>query len=192
MNRARDELLAGARLAGDQHARVGARDFFHHAESALDRVAFADDALEAILLAQFLAQKTIFAEQRLALERVAHHLFQMIVGKRLGDVVVGALVQRLDRRLDAGVSGDDYAHHLGIELAHLAQQIESAAAAGQVKIENREIDFFFFEDVQRDFRRRRLHDLVALAARELHDDRAHQRFVFDDQQPVRSTFLRGP
>ena len=101
-------------------------------------------------------------------------------------------MQRLDGGLDAGVGGDDYSHHLGIEFAHLAQQIESAAAAGQVKVENREIDFFFFEDAQRDLGGRRLHDLVAFAARELNDDRAHQGFVFDDQQPVRSAFLCGP
>ena len=133
-------------------------------KTALDRVAFADDVLEAILLAQFAAQKTVFPEQRLALERVAHHLFQMIVGKRLGDVVVSALVQRLDRGFDAGVGGDDYPHHLGVEVAHLAQQVESAAAAGQVKIENREVDFFLFENLQRDLGRRRLDHLVALAA----------------------------
>ena len=183
MNRARDQFLAGAGFAGDQHARIGARDFFHDAEDRFDRVALADDALEAVLLAQFLAQKSVLAEQRLAFERVAHHLFQMVVGERLGDVVVSALVQRLDRRLDAGVGGDDNSHHLGIEVAHLAQQIESAAAAGQVEVENREVDFLFFKNVQRDFRRRRFDDFVALAARELHDDRAHQRFVFDDQQP---------
>ena len=101
-------------------------------------------------------------------------------------------MQRLDGGLDAGVRGDDDSHHLGVEFAHLAQQVEPAAAAGQVKVEDREIDFFFFEYMQRDFGRRRLHHLVALAARELHDDRAHQRFVFDDQQPVRSAILRGP
>ena len=192
MNRARDQFLAGARFAGDQHARIGARDFFHHAEDALDGVAFADDALEAILLAQFLAQKSILAEQRLALERVAHDLFQMIVGERLGDVIVGALMQRLDRGFDARVGGDDDAHHLGVELAHPAQQIESAAAAGEVEVQDREIDFFLLEDSQRDFSGRRFHDFVAFAARELHDDRTHQRLVFDHQEPVRSAVLRGP
>ena len=98
MNRARDQLLAGARFAGDQHAGIGARDFFHDAEDRLDRVALADDVFEAILLAQLAAQETVFAEQRLGFERVAHLVLQMIVGERLGDVVVGALVQRLRRR----------------------------------------------------------------------------------------------
>ena len=148
MNRARDQFLAGARFAGDQHAGVGARDFFHDAEDLLDRVAFADDVLEAIFVAQLAAQETVFPEQRLALERVAHHRLQMIVGERLGDVVVGALVQRVHRRFDAGVGGHDDAHHFGIELAHLRlSKIEAAAAAAQVEVEYREVDFFFLENV---------------------------------------------
>ena len=73
MDRARDQLLAGARLAGDEHAGIGARNLLHQTEDLLDVVAFADDVFEAILVAQFAAQEAVLAEQRLLRQRVAHH-----------------------------------------------------------------------------------------------------------------------
>ena len=57
MDCARHQLLAGARLAGDEHGGVGARDLLHDAEDLLDRVAFADDVLEAVFVAQLAAQE---------------------------------------------------------------------------------------------------------------------------------------
>ena len=120
MDRARHQLLAGARFAGDEHAGVGARDLLHDAEDLLDGVAFADDVLEAVFFAQLAAQEAVFLEQRLLRQRVAHHGLEMVVGERLGDVVVGALVQRVHGRFHARVGGHDNAHHLGIEPAHAA------------------------------------------------------------------------
>src|ERR1700693_373498 len=103
----------------------------------------------------------------------------MIVGERLRDVVVGALAQRLDRGLDTGVGGDDNAHHFGIELVHLAQQVKAAAAATQVEVEDREIDLFALEDAQGGVGGAGLENFVALAAQELHANRAHQLLVLD-------------
>ena len=190
MDRARDQLFAGARFAGNEHAGIGARDFLHDAEDRLDRIAFADDVFEAILLAQLAAQKMVFLEQRLGFERVAHLVLQMIVGERLGDVVVGALLQRLDGGFDAGVGGDDNRHHLAIDIAHFLEDVEAAAAAAQVQVENREVDFLFLENLPRNFARRRLDDFVALAAHQVDDDGTHQRFVFDDEHAIATAGIR--
>src|SRR5579885_1316079 len=181
---ARDQLLAGARLAGDQHARIGARDLFHHPENLLDRVAFADDVLEAVLLAQLVMQVAVFLEQMLFLERVAQNRLQMLVGEGLGDVVVGALVQRFHRGLDARVGGDDDPHQLLIAVAKLAEQLDAIAAAGQVEVEDGDIDLFALEDVEGKLRGWRFEDFVSVAARELDDNRPHQRFIFNHQYPI--------
>src|SRR5262249_8837360 len=189
MNRTRDQLLAGARFSGDEHAGVGARDFFHHPEHLLDGVALADDVFETILLAQFVMQVAVFLEEALFLERVAQHRLEMLVGERLGDVVIGALVECLDRRLHARIGGDDDAHQLLVPVAERSEQFDAVAAVGQVEVENRDVDLLALEDVKRELSRRCFEDLVAVAARELHDDRSHQRFVFDHQHPICAGFL---
>ena len=114
----------------------------------------------------------------------------MVVGERLGDVVVGALVQRVYRRLDAGVGGHDNAHHFGIEPAHAAQQVQAAAAAAQIDVDYRKVDFFALEDSQRGFRRVRFENRVAFAAQQLRDNRAHQILVLDHQHAVRTGLRR--
>src|ERR1700688_4788597 len=114
----------------------------------------------------------------------------MVVGERLGDVVVGALVQRVYRRLDAGVGGHYNSHHLRIERAHAAQEVQAAAAPAQVDVDYRKVDFFALEDSQRDIGRVGLEDRIALAAQQLRNYRAHQILVLDHQHAVR-TALRG-
>src|SRR5271157_4523729 len=185
MDRARDQFLAGARFAGDKHARVGARDLFHDAEDLLDRVAFADDILEAVLVTQLAPQEAVFVEERLLRQRVANDRLQMIVGERLGQVVVGALAQGVDRGLDARVRRQNDPHHLGIQVANLAQQVEAAAALAEVDVQDRDVDFLLLEDLQRDFGRVRFDHFVALAAQQLHDYRPHQLLVLGDKDTVR-------
>src|SRR5207247_3935686 len=50
VDRARDELLAGARLARDEHGRVGGRDLVDFAERGEERQA-GSDYLDAVVLA---------------------------------------------------------------------------------------------------------------------------------------------
>src|SRR6516162_5159652 len=97
----------------------------------------------------------------------------MIIGKGLGDVVVGAFAQGLDRRLDARVCGNDDAHHLGVEIPNAAQQIESAAATTQVQVENRHIDVLALKDAEGAIRTIGLEYFITLAAEQLSNNRAH-------------------
>ena len=78
---ARDQLLAGAGLAGDQHGGVGRRDQLDLAQRLLDRGAVADDAAVIALEADLLLQIGVLQLQPLAqpvdlLERGA----QLLVG----------------------------------------------------------------------------------------------------------------
>ena len=74
---ARDEFLAGARLALDQHGGIGGGHGLHLAEDALERRAFADDLLEVVLGADFLFEVELLLRQ-LVLE--------------LGDLLIGQSV----------------------------------------------------------------------------------------------------
>src|SRR5207245_8524176 len=49
VNRARDQLLPGARLAEDEHGRVRGRDRLHLVQHALQRRRVADDLLEVVV-----------------------------------------------------------------------------------------------------------------------------------------------
>ena len=109
----------------------------------------------------------------------------MIVSERLGQVVVRALAQRVHGGLHAGVRGQDDPHHLGIEIANPAQQIEAVTAVPEVQIEHRHVDLLLFENRQRHFGGVRLDYLVAVAAQQLRDDRAHQLFVLPPAGPGR-------
>src|SRR4051794_7585692 len=66
----RDQLLAGARLAGDQHRRLRRRRLLDHAIHTADAGAVADDPSEASLLAQLAAQRAHLAERLLPLDRL--------------------------------------------------------------------------------------------------------------------------
>ena len=56
---ARDQLLAGAGLAGDQHRDVGGRDLLDLAEHLLHRRRRADDLAEADLLEALVQQLVV-------------------------------------------------------------------------------------------------------------------------------------
>ena len=59
----RDQLLAGARLAADQHGGVGLRDLRHLLVHLPRRPAGADDVREVVALAQLLPQVRVLVEQ---------------------------------------------------------------------------------------------------------------------------------
>ena len=62
---ARHQVLAGARLAGEQHGGVGLRDLLHHVEDALHRRARAEDLVEAVLALHLAPQIEVLGAQLL-------------------------------------------------------------------------------------------------------------------------------
>ncbi len=97
VDQARDELLARPALARDQHRR----GVLGHLGSELDGLphpgALGDDLGEALVGFDALAQARDLAPQLLAFLRLPECEDHLCGGERLGQVVVGALLHRLDR-----------------------------------------------------------------------------------------------
>ena len=86
----RDQLLAGARLAGDQHRAAGRRDRLHHLEDLQHRAAVADDVVELVGRVHRPLQQHVLLLQALAVELLADAEAQDLGVERLLDVVVDA------------------------------------------------------------------------------------------------------
>ena len=67
----------------------------------------ADDGAEAFLALHLLAQDAVLAGELQVAEHAVQDQAQLFQVEGLGDVVVGALLHRLHRRLHAGVAGHD-------------------------------------------------------------------------------------
>jgi len=98
MDGARQELLAGAALAGDQHARIGSGDHVRLGELFLHAGAARDDLGAPVLVRG--------AESRDP-QRLLHLVEQLLLIDRLGEEAEGAHLGRLHRVRDGAVSGED-------------------------------------------------------------------------------------
>ena len=96
----RHELLAGARLAPHEHRRRRRRRLLDHAIERANPGAVADDAAEAALLAQLAPQELDLAQRLLPLDRLVQQDPQPLRIDGLAQVVVGAVLDRVDRALD--------------------------------------------------------------------------------------------
>ena len=126
VQRARDELLARAALALDQDGRVGIRDLRDEIVDLLHPLRGADDVLKAVLLLDDLAQVADLALVVLVIERALDGELQLVHLERLGDVVVGAHLHRLDADLELLVGGDHDHRRAGDDLLALAQHVQAA------------------------------------------------------------------
>jgi hypothetical protein len=128
VQRARHQLLAGAALAGDQHRRVALGDGLDPVEQPQHRGAASDDGAGALAGAVRLALRQLGARLfQLALERpLGGDPLQLqddlVDVERLGQIVVGAFLQRRDRVVDGGVGGDEDDVGAGRLLPHAAEQ----------------------------------------------------------------------
>ena len=110
VDRAGDQLLAGAGLAAQQHGRVGPRDLRDLLVDALHRAAVADDAGEVVALAQLLLEMGVLVDEALVLRRhqpldlegLADHRGDQAV-ERLGPFVVAV---GLEPQVDAERADD--------------------------------------------------------------------------------------
>ena len=126
VQRARDQLLAGAALAGDQHGRVALRDGVDAVEQPQHRRAAPDDrprAVRARLALRQLGARLLQLALERALRADALHLQDDLVDvERLGEVVVRAFLERGDRVGDRGVRGDQDDVGARRLLAHAPEQ----------------------------------------------------------------------
>ena len=181
MERARGELLAGARLAADQHDLGVRRQPLDEAEHLLHHRAAAEHAAE-FELARHLALER--HDLRAALELradVLEHLPETIEVERLGEVLPRAELDRLDGAVDGRVGGhqDHFAARHG--RADLPQQIEPVDV-GHPQIDHRQVGGLAQQRAHRVGAARAGDDVEPDARRQPLDDLQHRHFVVDDEQ----------
>ena len=126
VQRARDQLLAGAGLAGDERGADVRREPPDHPEQLLHRRAAADHPAELQPPRDVALDRQQVAA---ALEIVAHAGQQLLEPReveRLAQVVGRAQLDRLDRGLDRRVAGHQHRLAARIDVADGAQHVEAA------------------------------------------------------------------
>ena len=123
MQRACDELLAGAGFAGDQHRHARARQAADGAKHFLHRRRLAEHFRNAARFARRLSS----TRTRL-LSGAAHQIDRLIDVERLRQIFERAALIRGDGAVEIGMRGHDDDRQLGLAVANLGQQLEAAAA----------------------------------------------------------------
>ena len=120
---ARDEFLAGAGFALDQHVGGAVGEPGDHLPDALHREGVADQArFDLVAAFEAVAQVAHLDDEAALLERAAHDFDEILGRKRLLDEVVGAVLHRLHGHRDVAVAGDQDDGQFGVDGLHLAQE----------------------------------------------------------------------
>ena len=128
VDQARDQLLAGARLAGDEHRRARRRHAQREVDGRAQRRAVADDLVDGAPGGLLLAQLAHLGEQPAVLERARDAQLDLLEVDRLLHEVEGPDAHRLDGGLDRAVGGHQQHARAGIALARGAQHGQTIGA----------------------------------------------------------------
>ena len=174
---ARDEFLAGAAFAIDEHAAVGGRGQGDLLAHGLHGNALADDV---VARAEFLAQAAVFLFEAQEVDGLAHGERGGLERKRFFDEIEGAEFGGAHGGLDAGMAGD---HHDHGQLPALAHEFERAEAvqAWQPDVEKHDVHRAAREPGQALFAAGHGFDGVALFGQDGGEGRADAFFVVDDE-----------
>ncbi len=180
VHEARDELLAGAALAGEQHSAGVARHFASDVERGAHRGAAAHDLVLPADSAQLALERRDALAQLLALGRFAHHQRHLVGTEGLGHVVVRALLHRGDRDVGIAVGGhcDDQraAAGGGIALDHV-----DAGHRGHPQVAEYEVDVLGGEALEALLAVAGGDGRVSLRAEDASERLAQARLVIHDQ-----------
>ncbi len=211
MDRACHQFLAGARLALHQHWRHAARDLFHQGAHVAHGHRVAGHARQRVAPCSSLRQRRrcdddgrrpgrrcargtgwpVLGGQLVGLDRRSarcrapecrsDHAAEQLEVHRLGEVVVGACLQRLDRAFRRAVGGDHDRLLAPSGFLQAAQEVEPAAV-GQPHVGDHGAEGPVLE-LQPGFLDRAGNlDVVALAQQRQLVERAQIGLVVDDQQ----------
>ena len=189
MDHLRDELLAGARFAGNQHRRARGRRLLDDRIDLPHLGAVADERSERAVLAQLPAQRLHFAHRLEPLDDLVEEDLETLDVDRLGEIVVGAFLHRLDGGLHCALRGEQQRGDVGALGLQRAQQREP--------VHSRHHDVA--DDDRRTERRDFLERFFAVARRlrdesptldELFESDARRGVIFDDQHAFGDDFGR--
>ena len=175
MDRARDQLLAGAALAAEQYGRVVGDDApdqlvdFLHRRAAADY--FAADELAIDLVLEAVEIRGLRADFHRAFDRRRD---QVEIGERLGQVVVSAALHRLDGVVHRARSGDHDDQRADRLAVRRGEDVESADARHD-DIEQRDVESVGAQGGQRGSAIDRLLDAMAVGFEPMPQNEADRR-----------------
>ena len=112
-----DQLLAGAGLPQDQDIGIAGRHLQGQVEHLAEGGTGKDDRItHRAAAAQLLAQTPVFSSQAAHLQHVFDHAQHLFLGERLGQVIISAQLDGLDRIVHGAKSGHDDHRQLGAGL----------------------------------------------------------------------------
>ncbi|OGL00334.1 MAG: hypothetical protein A3E31_01655 [Candidatus Rokubacteria bacterium RIFCSPHIGHO2_12_FULL_73_22] len=181
VDRLRDQLLARAALALDQHRRRAVRDLLderHHPPEGgarADRRALLQQHVEALL------ELAVLLDQLAALERLADEPQHLRALERLGEEVVRAVLHGPHGLLDGAERGqEDHVHVRGDRLGR-AQHLD-AGEAGHLEVGEHQVDPAAAQALQRRVAVGGQHHAVALARERALEALPQPGVVVGDQQ----------
>ena len=181
VQRARRQLLAGARFAGQQHRAGHAGRSHQRGAQAAHRIGVADQRVHRRHpLAQRAAKHPVFALQVRALQAVLDRIEDLRHPKRLEDEVRCTRAQSLDRGFEVGKRGDQNHFARKALFAQLAQPGD-AVLARQRDVEDHQVEAVCLGQGVGFFGAGGQHHLATSALQCLAEEVAHALFVIDDQ-----------
>ncbi len=184
VQRARHQLLAGARLAGDEHVRGRAGEAPHQREDVLHDRRASDDVLEAIRARDLAAEARHLGAQAALLERLLDRGREIVDLEGLGDVVVRAELERALGGLDRAERGhDDDVRRTALRLggADLGEHVEPVHV-GHLDVGDDEIDVALPDARDTGLTAGGDLDVIALFGERLRDEVAHRGVVLDHEE----------
>ena len=193
VNGARDELFAGAGLAGYQHRALGFGDELGLADHVLHRAAAPDDAVMVELFVALVQQVSLVRAQTLMLERPPHDHEQLVDLERFLQVVERAQLHRFDSALDCRVRR----HHQNLRTLgfrrcgdELPDEIEACRVRHQV-VDDQHVDAPLGQRALRLANAAGLEHVVPLAAQRLAQRAPDFLLVVDQQERAASRVHAG-
>jgi hypothetical protein len=183
VDRAGDDLLARAALAGDDDARVRGRDLLDELGDPLHRGAGADHVRARREGREAPPEQLDLAHRLLLLERALEHDAEPRHLERLLDEVVGPFLDGLDRVLDRAAPGEEHDRAVGQLGAQRAQEPEPVHPRHH-EIGEDDVGVPLDRAPERLGPVARRLDVVAPALRQLRERVAAVRLVVHDEDPV--------
>ena len=177
VDRPRDELLADAALALNQHRRVGGRRAADRRHDVLEPGAVADH-----LMPDFdrLLERPVLVAQLPLVEGVAQRDEHLFGRERLLDEIERPFFRRFDGGTDCAVAGDDHHRKSFVHRPETVEHLE-AVHARHLHVEQHEVRRFAFREREAFLAGGRADEIVAFVL-EHHAQRvANGDFVIDDQ-----------
>jgi len=185
MDEAGDEFLAGAALAEDQHIRIAVGDLPRQLDDFAEAGAAKDRLRRRLAIAQLFFQRLVFLDQPFPFQAVLDEGEEFFLGKGLAQIIIGAELHRLHRRLDGAMPGHHHHRQFGPGLTHPAQGLDTVHLR-HLHVEQKQVaaPVRLFETADQEGRTGEGLDLIAPGFDHLPQVAQHPLFVVTDQNPI--------